>query len=104
MVVGGVGEVRVVAEWGILVVVAEDQGEAEEEDQDHPILIHWRVIGAGCVAIWPVTVLNPVASQREVVRAALPVERSSNPGIKAHNVVEEAWSASSVLWPQCPVR
>ena len=86
---GGVGEVRLVAEWGILMAVAEDQVEAEEEDQDHPLLIHWRVIGAGCMAIWPVTVLNPVASQREVARAALPVELSSNLGIKAHSVVEE---------------
>ena len=62
VVVGGVGEVRVVAEWGILVAVAEDQAEAEEEGRDHPVFIHWHVIGAECVAIWPVTVLNPVAS------------------------------------------
>ena len=89
MVVGGVGEVRVVAEWGILVAVAEDQAEAEEEDQDHPVLTNWHVIGAVCVVIWPVTILNPVASQREVARAALPVERLSNPGIKAHSVVAE---------------
>ena len=66
MVVGGVGEVKVVAEWGVLEAVAEDQAEAEEEGQDQPVLIHWHVIGAGCVAIWPVTVLNPVASQREI--------------------------------------
>ena len=89
MVVGGVGEVRVVAEWGILVAVAEDQAEAEEEDQDHPVLIHWRVIGAGCVAIWPVTVPNPVASRREVARVALLEEHSSNPGTKAHTAVED---------------
>ena len=57
-----------VAEWGILVAVAEDQAEAEEEGQgilvgvveDHveeeeeevaaPILINWLVIGVGA---WP---------------------------------------------------
>ena len=89
MVVGGVDEVRMGAEWGILVAVAEDHVEAEEEDQDHPVLIHWCVISAGCMAIWPVTVLNPVANQREVAQAALPMECSSNPGIKAHSVVEE---------------
>ena len=89
MVVGGVGEVRVVAEWGILVAVVEDQAEAEEEDQDHPILIHWHVIGAGCVAIWPVTVPNPVASRREVAPPALPVEHFLNPGKKPHREDED---------------
>ena len=66
MVEWGVGKARVAAEWGILVAVAEDQAEAEEEDQDHPIWIHWDVISAGYVATWPVTVLKPVANQREV--------------------------------------
>ena len=89
MAVGGVGEVKVVAEWGILEAVAEDQAEAEEEGQDHPVLIHWRVIGVGCVAIWPATVPKPVASRREVAQTALPMEHSSNLGTKAHNVVEE---------------
>ena len=74
--VGGVGEVKVMAEWGILVAVAEDQAEAEEEDQDHPVLIHWHVIGVGCMAIWPATVPKPVASRREVAQAALPVKHS----------------------------
>ena len=97
MVVGAVGEVRVVAEWGILVAVAEDQAEAEEEGQDHPVLIHWHVIGAGCVAIWPATVPKPVASRREVAQAALPVERSSNPSIKAHSVAEEEVGKSGSL-------
>ena len=47
MVEWGVGEVKVVAEWGILVDGAEDQVEEEEENRDHPVLIHWRVIGCG---------------------------------------------------------
>ena len=62
----GVVEVKVVEEWGILVAGAEDQVEEEEEERDHPVLIHWHAIGAGCVAIWPGTVPNPVASRREV--------------------------------------
>ena len=67
VVVGGVGVDRVVAEWGILEAVAEHQVEAEEEGRDHPVLIHWHVIGAGCMAIWPVTVPKPAASQQEAV-------------------------------------
>ena len=95
VVVGGVGEVKVVVEWEILVAVGEDQAEAEEEDQDHPVLIHWLVIGAGCMAIWPVTVSNPVASRREVARVARPEEHSSNPGTKAHTVVEDVVGKSA---------
>ena len=87
--VGGVGAVRVVAEWGILEAMAEDQVEAEEEGQDHPVLIHWHVIGAGSVAIWPVSVPNPVANRREVARVALLDEHSSNLGTKAHTVVKD---------------
>ena len=45
--------------------------------------------GAGCVAIWPVIVLNPVVhSHREVAMLALPVEDSLNPGIKAQEDVD----------------
>ena len=45
--------------------------------------------GAGCMAIWPVTVLNPVVhSHREVAILALPVEDSLNPGIKAQEDVD----------------
>ena len=57
---------KVVGECGILVVMAEDQVGEKEEEQDHPVLIHWRAIGVGCIAIWPATVPNPVASRREV--------------------------------------
>ena len=42
------------------------------------------VTGAGCVAIWPVTVPKPgIHSLREVAMLALPVENSRNPGKKA---------------------
>ena len=45
------------------------------------------VTGAGCVAIWPVTVLKPVlCSLREAAMLALPVEDFLNPGKKAHSV------------------
>ena len=48
-------------------------------------MTHWHVTGAGCVAIWPVTVPNPaVHRQREAAMLALPVEGFPNPGKKAH--------------------
>ena len=68
----GRGEVKVVVDQGILVDGAEDQVEEEEENLDQPVLIHWRVIGAGCVAIWPATVPNPKASRWEAAQVALP--------------------------------
>ena len=49
--------------WGILVGVVEDRVEEEEEGVLAPVLIHWHVIGVGCMAIWPMTVPPPVASQ-----------------------------------------
>ena len=100
MVEWGVGEVKVVAEWGILVDTVEELVEEEEKDWDHLVLTHWHVIDVGCVGIWPVTVPNSVTSRWEVAQAALPVEHSSNPGKKVHSVVEKRL-ASPVLWPQC---
>ena len=53
-------------------------------------MTHWLVTGAGCVAIWPVTVPNPgIFSHREVAILALPEENSLNPGRKAQEDVEE---------------
>ena len=89
MVEWGVEGCKEVEGQGILVGVVEDQVEEEEQEVAAPILIHWLVIGVGCVAIWPVTVPPPTASRWEVAQAALPVERFPNPGTKAHNVVEE---------------
>ena len=56
----------------------------EEEHLDQPDLTHWHVIGAGCVAIWPVIVLVPVRSRRHwgVATPALPVEHFSKSGQK----------------------
>ena len=51
MVEWGVGEDKVVEGWGILVNVVEDQVDAEEEEVAAPVLIHWHVIGVGCMAV-----------------------------------------------------
>ena len=59
----------------------------------------WLATGAGCVAIWPVTVPNPaMRNRREVAMLALPVEGLLNLGKKAHNV-DEAEEGKSVSAP-----
>ena len=78
------GEVKEEVEWGILVEEIEDQVGEEEEHLDQPDLTHWHAIGAGFVAIWPVTVPNPEASREEVAKVALPEEHLPDPGKKAH--------------------
>ena len=63
--------------------------EVEEDELGLAMLVttHWHVTGAGCVAIWPVTVPNPgMFSHREAATLALPAENSLNPGRKAHSV------------------
>ena len=62
----GAGEDKVVEGRGIQVDGVEDQVDAEEEELEVAILIHWHAIGVGCVAIWPVTVSPPTASRWEV--------------------------------------
>ena len=47
------------------------------------IMTHWHVTGAGCVAIWPVTVPKNLYSHREVAMLALPEEHLANLGRKA---------------------
>ena len=70
-------------------VVDVDEVEEELSRQVRSILTPLLVTGAGCVAIWPVTVLNPVRhSHREVAWLALPEEDSLNPGKKAHSADE----------------
>ena len=61
------------------------------EAGDLPHLILWRVTGAGCVAIWPMTVPAPVHSRIrwEVAQPALPMEHFPNPGKKAQEDVAE---------------
>ena len=49
------------------------------------------VTGAGCVVIWPATVLKPVMHRRrEVALPALPVEVRSDPGNQAQKGAEES--------------
>ena len=51
--------------------------------------IPWLVTGAGCVVMWPATVLKPVMHRRrEVALLALPVEVRSDPGDQAQKEVE----------------
>ena len=71
-----------------LVVVQVDNHEVQVDvvevgDLSHLIL--WRVIGAGCMAIWPVIAPTLVHNCRRwgVAPPALPMERFLNPGIKA---------------------
>ena len=76
------------------VLVVEEQVVVVEEEED-PIaldrLIPWLVIGAGCVVMWPATVLKPVMHRRrEVALPALPVEVRSDPGDQAQKEAEES--------------
>ena len=55
------------------------------------------VTDAGCVAIWAVTVPNPVThSHREVAMLALPEEGFLNPGKKAQDLGDVAVQCASV--------
>ena len=63
MVEWDVEEGKEVEEWGILVGVVADQVEEGEKEVPAPVLILWHVTGAGCVAIWPVTVPKPATNQ-----------------------------------------
>ena len=84
----GVDEVKEAVEWGILVEEIEDQVGEEEEHLDQPDLTRWHAIGAGFVAIWPVTVPKPGASREEVAKVALPEEHLPDPGKKAQKRYE----------------
>ena len=71
-------------EEAVLVDVAVDEAAEVDHRQARSTLTLLPVTGAGCVAIWPVTVPRPVIrSLREVAMLALPVVNSLNPGKKA---------------------
>ena len=77
------------------VLVLEDQVVVVVDVEEGPIVldrtIPWLVIGAGCVVMWPATVLKLVMHRRrEVALLALPVEVRSNPGDQAQKEVEES--------------
>ena len=87
------------------VLVVEDQVVVVVDVEGGPIVldrtIPWLVIGAGCVVIWPATVLKPVMHRRrEVALPALPVEVRSDPGDQAK---KRQRKARSVRWDECPV-
>ena len=65
--------------------------------------IPWLVIGAGCVVIWPATVLKPVIHRRrEVALPALPVEVRLNPCKEAQEAeAEEVDRSDSVASASC---
>ena len=74
----------------ILVDVAVDVEVEVDHLQARSIMTLLPITGAGCVAIWPVTVLKPVIrSLREAAMLALPVVNSLNPGKKAQKEEEE---------------
>ena len=68
-------------------LVVED--EVEELGLAMLVTTHWRVIVAGCVAIWPATVPKQ-CSHREVELPTLPVEDLLNPCSEAHVAEVEA--------------
>ena len=61
------GEVTVAGKDAAVLLVGEcpvgEDGILVAEDADLVDLIHWRIIGAGCVAIWPVTTPAPLHSR-----------------------------------------
>ena len=63
------------------------------------------VTGAGCVAIWPVTVLKPaIRSLREAAMLALPVVDSLNPGRKAQKEEDVVGQFGSEASMSCMTR
>ena len=59
-------------------------GIADEEEEETVVIvmIHWRAAGAGCVAIWPTTVLNS-GSHKVLVPTVLKMHNRSNAGVEA---------------------
>ena len=70
--------------------------EEEEETMEVVVLmIHWRVTGAGCAAIWPVTVPN-LGRHRVLVQTVLKMHHHSNLGVEAQGEVEGGRSSLEV--------
>ena len=64
--------------------------EEEEETVEVVVLmIHWHVTGAGCVAIWPVTIPN-LGRHRVLVQTILKIHHRSNLGVEAKERSREA--------------
>ena len=89
----------------VLVDVAVDVAAEVDPHQARSTLTLLPVTGAGCVAIWPVTVLKPViCSLREVAMLALPVENSLNPGKKAQKEEDVVGQFGSEASMSCMTR
>jgi len=70
--------------------------EEEEETMEVVVLmIHLRVTGVGCVAIWPVTAPN-LGRHRILVQTVLKMHHRSNLGAEAQGEVEEGRSGLEV--------
>ena len=77
-------------------VLVEMLDEEEEETLEVVMLmIHSRVIDAGCMAIWPVTVPN-LGRHRVLVQAVLKMHHRSNLGMEAQGEVEGGRSSLEV--------
>ena len=70
--------------------------EEEEETVEVVVLmIHWRVTGAGCMAIWPVTVPN-LGRHKVLVQTVLKMHHRSNLGVEAQGEIEGGRSGLEV--------
>ena len=70
--------------------------EEEEETVEVVVLmIHWRVTGVGCVAIWPVTIPN-LGRHRVLVQTVLKMHHRSNLGVEAQGEIEGGRSGLEV--------
>ena len=70
--------------------------EEEEEIVEVVVLmLHWHVSGAGCVAIWPVTVPN-LGRHRVLVQTVLKMHHRSNLGVEAQGEIEGGRSGLEV--------
>ena len=78
----------------------EVSGEMLDEEEEEIVevvvlMLHWHVSGAGCVAIWPVTVPN-LGRHRVLVQTILKMHHRSNLGVEAQGKVEGGRSGLEV--------
>ena len=69
----------------LVAVLVEDEVDIEEVDE---VLICWRATGAGCEAIWPVTVPNLVM-HKVLAQLVLKMHSLSDPGVEAQGEAED---------------
>ena len=72
----------------LVAAVVEDEVDIVEVDE---VLIHWRAISVGCMAIWPVT--TPILVMHKVLaQLILKLHSHSDPGEEAQREVEDGRS------------